>query len=82
LYATYFILLQRMIEVHASLQATVVSHWEWNAWSESKLAQAKKCLLINMKQTIADGILVFTCHTYVVFWSFNFSDFSILANFE
>jgi hypothetical protein len=26
LYATYFILLQRMIEVHASLQATVVSH--------------------------------------------------------
>ena len=34
-YATYFILLQRMVEVHASLQATIVSQ-EWNAWSESK----------------------------------------------
>jgi hypothetical protein len=40
-YATYFILLQRMIEVHASLQATIVSQ-EWNAWSQSNSSQAKK----------------------------------------
>ena len=30
-----------MVEVYASLQATVVAR-EWNAWSESKSAQAKK----------------------------------------
>lgn len=29
-----------MVEVHASLQATLVSQ-EWNAWSESKSVQAK-----------------------------------------
>jgi hypothetical protein len=40
-YATYFILLQRMVEVHTSLQAIVVAQ-EWNAWPESKSAQAKK----------------------------------------
>ena len=40
-YATYFILLERMVEVFASLQATVVSQ-EWNAWTESKSPQAKQ----------------------------------------
>ena len=40
-YATYFILLEHMVEVYASLQATVVSQ-EWNAWFESKSTQAKK----------------------------------------
>lgn len=40
-YATYFILLERMVDVYASLQATVVSS-EWNAWNESKSPQAKK----------------------------------------
>lgn len=33
LYATYFILLERMVDVYASLQATVVSS-EWNAWNK------------------------------------------------
>ena len=40
-YATYFILLERMVEVYAPLQATVVAE-EWNSWSESKSSQAKK----------------------------------------
>ena len=40
-YATYFILLERMVEVQASIQATIVSQ-EWNAWAESKSAQGKK----------------------------------------
>lgn len=40
-YATYFILLEFMVEVYASLQGTLVAQ-EWNAWSESKSAQAKK----------------------------------------
>lgn len=40
-YATYFILLERIVEVYASLQAIVVSS-ECNAWNESKSPQAKK----------------------------------------
>ena len=40
-YATYFIFLERMVEVYSSLQVTVVS-LEWNAWNESKSPQAKK----------------------------------------
>eukprot|EP00253_Pinus_taeda_P027883 PITA_27883 len=40
-YATYFILLECMVEVYVSLQYVVVSS-EWNAWTESKSPQAKK----------------------------------------
>ena len=40
-YATYFILLECMVEVYASLQTIIVAQ-EWNAWSQSKSTQAKK----------------------------------------
>ena len=40
-YASYFLLLERMLEVQAPLQALVVSP-EWARWSESKTDMAKK----------------------------------------
>ncbi len=40
-YATYFILLDRMLEVQHALKATVIGT-EWSTWSESKTDQGKK----------------------------------------
>jgi len=60
-YATHFILLQRMIEVHASLQATVVSQ-EWNAWSQSKSTQGKK-----IRDMLLDEDWWFECRYVVSF---------------
>jgi hypothetical protein len=40
-YATYFILLDRMLEVQRALKATVISS-EWSTWGESKTDQGKK----------------------------------------
>ena len=40
-YATYFILLNRMLEVQQALKSIVISS-EWTAWGESKIDQGKK----------------------------------------
>jgi len=40
-YATYFILLDRMLEVEQALKATVISA-EWSTWGESRTDQGKK----------------------------------------
>lgn len=40
-YATYFILLDHMLEVQHALKATVIST-EWSTWGESKTEQGKK----------------------------------------
>lgn len=43
-YASYFLLLERMLEVHEPLQSLVVSS-EWGRWSESKTESGKKVKL-------------------------------------
>ena len=40
-YATYFLLLDHMLEVQHALKATIIS-FEWSAWGESKIDQGKK----------------------------------------
>jgi len=43
-YASYFLLLERMLEVQPALQAMVVSP-DWNRWTESKTEEGKKIRL-------------------------------------
>ena len=61
-YASYFLLLERMLEVQPALQAMVVT-LEWSRWAESKTDEGKK-----IRVQILDNdwwqIVVIWCHSY------------------